>query len=545
MTSGRAEEDSIVPVSGSESTSYDDVPYRSFPFPQTHPSRLATISWLMGNPAPLGPKLRVLEIGCSSGGNLLPLCEQFPEGEFLGIDASRVAIEEGRRISQDARLKNVRLEHADIVHAPIDGRFDYVICHGVYSWVPNVVQDRILEVCQNHLAPNGVAYISYNTNPGWRLRGMIRDLMLYRANFFSDPKERLSQSRELIEFLARSVPIEKSPYGKILNDEIRFLREREDYYLIHEFLEDVNQPVYFHEFADRAERHRLQYLGEADYSMMLVNNFPPTVSETIGRLSSDVVQIEQYMDFLRNRTFRQTLLCHNDIALNRDVTPERLARMSIATNAELVSKETIETEGGRVSYRRSGSTLTTAEPLVQAAMQVLVERWPDWTPFCELVAEARSRIAAGPVLISPERNRREEFLVAEPLLKCYSIGLVDLTVLPIRPELTVPALPCATRLSRIQAQSGFPVTNLWHNTVGINDLERRVLWHSDGTRDRNDLADALTEDILSDRLIAHDGGRRVDDRDSARRISADVLESTLSSLGRKGLFTRQIVSEHS
>ena len=35
----------------------------------------------------------------------------------------------------------------------------------------------VLEICQRHLAPNGVAYISYNTYPGWHIRGIARDIM--------------------------------------------------------------------------------------------------------------------------------------------------------------------------------------------------------------------------------------------------------------------------------------------------------------------------------------------------------------------------------
>src|SRR5207247_7326990 len=119
---------------------------------------------------------RVLEIGCASGGNLLPMAEALPEASFLGIDLSERQINEGQQAIAALGLGNVELRHLNVLEiGPDFGLFDYIVCHGVYSWVPPVARDKILEVCRKNLAPNGVAYVSYNTLPGWHMRGMIRD----------------------------------------------------------------------------------------------------------------------------------------------------------------------------------------------------------------------------------------------------------------------------------------------------------------------------------------------------------------------------------
>src|SRR5439155_10600404 len=122
-----------------------------------------------------------------------------------------------------------------------------LICHGVFSWVPTAVREKILDICAKNLAPHGVAYVSYNTYPGWHMRGMIRDMMRYHAMRFTTPQNRTQQARALLDFLAQSVR-QDSPYSALLKSELEAVRHQADHYLYHEHLEDVNDPVYFHQF---------------------------------------------------------------------------------------------------------------------------------------------------------------------------------------------------------------------------------------------------------------------------------------------------------
>jgi cyclopropane fatty-acyl-phospholipid synthase-like methyltransferase len=177
-------------------TSYDEVPYESHPQTQTHPARLAAVATLFGlRPAPV-ETARVLELGCAAGGNLVPVAEAFPNATCLGVDASERQVADGRRLVERLGLPNLTLRRADVLDLGPDlGTFDYVICHGVFSWVAPPVQDKILRVCAEHLAPNGVAYVSYNTYPGRHMRGMIRDMMRFHARKFAAPADRVRQSR--------------------------------------------------------------------------------------------------------------------------------------------------------------------------------------------------------------------------------------------------------------------------------------------------------------------------------------------------------------
>src|SRR6476469_8149019 len=214
--------------------SYDEFPYLSLAFPQSHPDRLATIARLHRLvPAPVG-ECRVLEIGCAAGGNLIPMAAALPRSRFLGIDFSAVPVREGAADIAALGLTNLELEQADLRDfGEASGTFDYIIAHGVYSWIPADVQEKLLEICGTRLSPNGVAYVSYNTYPGWHMRGMIRDMMLYHSSRFNTPQLRVQQARALLDFLAQSVKQDGGAYPQLLKAELETLRQQADYYLYH------------------------------------------------------------------------------------------------------------------------------------------------------------------------------------------------------------------------------------------------------------------------------------------------------------------------
>src|SRR5215208_1269478 len=184
---------------------YDEVSYPSYPFPQSHPNRLAVLATLFGmNPAPV-EDCRVLEIGCGDGANLIPMALLLPQSRFVGVDLAAHPIAKGQAMTEALGLSNITLQQLDIMNLSSDfGQFDYVIAHGVYSWVPPAVRDKLLAICKANLTPEGVAYISYNTYPGGHLRQMMREMMLFHVRDIQEPDERIRQSRALISSLAQS-----------------------------------------------------------------------------------------------------------------------------------------------------------------------------------------------------------------------------------------------------------------------------------------------------------------------------------------------------
>ncbi|MCC7326546.1 MAG: class I SAM-dependent methyltransferase [Burkholderiales bacterium] len=517
--------------------SYDRLPYTSNAFSQTLPDRTGAIARLFGMmPAPAADA-RVLEIGCASGGNLLPMSARWPRAKFVGIDLSARQIADGQALVSQLGLANVELRHMDL--KDVDqafGLFDYIIVHGVYSWVPSTVQDRLFGICKHNLAPQGVAYLSYNTNPGWRMRGMIRDMMVYHTRQFPDMTVRVQQARALLDFLGKFVPTENDPYGLVLKRELEALRQTNDSYLAHEHLEEVNEPVYFHQFAERASTHGLQYLGEAEFHTMLASNFPPEAAETLRSIAPNIVQMEQYMDFLRNRAFRQTLLVHQGIVLNRNLNWRNVEGLHAASPMRPVEATVDIRSTAQEKYQYpNGGMFVTPEPIAKAAMQVLGERWPQTIGVADLRQQARARLAAAGASATAAELERDSELVGSDMLRCFAAGLVELRSESPPVSLVVGERPRAGVMARHQAAQGTLITNLRHEPVNLDEFGRQLLRHLNGERDHAALIAVLADLTAKDVLQIRKGEQTVRDPAVVLGVIQKALPQGLARLARAGL----------
>jgi methyltransferase-like protein/SAM-dependent methyltransferase len=516
--------------------SYDEVPYHSFPFPETHPDRLSMIARLFGLDPPDVTRCRVLELGCASGGNLAPMAERYPDGRFLGIDLSARQVEAGRRIIAEVGLKNIELRHGSILEVDDSwGQFDFVLCHGVYSWVPTDVQDKILDVSKRNLAPNGIAYVSYNTLPGWHMRGMIRDMMRYHALRFAEPATRIAQARALLDFLAQAVGQQpENPYPALLKLETEALKQSEDWYLYHEHLEEINVPVYFHQFVERAQAHGLKFLGESIVRQMVPGNYPKETEEVLQRLSNDIIHMEQYMDFLRNRMFRHTLLCHPEQKPDYTINAQRLFGLSIGTPLQPVNPlpDLATTASERFNMPGSASSVQVTDPLSKHAVMVLVEAWPGTVPFEQVCREARRRLT--PLLTGDEATFNRDVNTLGRMFLQFQMSLVDrlleVRAVPIPVANRVTEKPRVTPLIRHQAAQGRRIVNLKHELGTLGDFERHLLRHMDGTRDKAALTEVVIGLVDQNVLSANVNGKRITDPVEVRKVMAPAVDEALTRL---------------
>jgi methyltransferase-like protein/2-polyprenyl-3-methyl-5-hydroxy-6-metoxy-1,4-benzoquinol methylase len=516
--------------------SYDAVPYESYPFRRTHPDSLAVVATLFGMTPPPVEHCRVLELGCAGGGNLIPMALGLPQARFVGIDLSRRQIDDGRRIIDALGLDNIELRPLSLMDVGEDfGRFDYVLAHGIYSWVPAAVQDKILSICDANLAPGGVAYVSYNTYPGWHQRGMIREMMAYHARQFDDPAEKTQQARSILRFLADAVGGD-SPYGQILGREVEMLADQPDYYILHEYLERDNAPLYFHEFAARAAAHGLQYVAEAHFKDMMLDDFPERVQQVLRPLAENRLELEQYTDFLRNRKFRQTLLCHQDVRLGPRLSPEALFRFHVASVADPVSLPAGAVPDGVEEFRAPGAEVWGTESrLMRTAIRCLREVWPRAVPFAGLVQAVRARLGQ-PEGVPAAEDADVQHLVME-VLQAYVARVVRLHVHPPAAATSVSERPVGSPLARLQAPTKTRVSTLDHTVAELGDLDRQVLVHLDGSRDREALLDVLTGLVRSGVLVHHEGGGHAADA-ATRAELAPLLDECLARLVSSVLLLR-------
>ncbi len=455
--------------------SYDQLPYDSHPYEKTHPDHLATMAQIFGLQAPDPAQSRVLEIGCASGGNLIPLAIALPESQFLGFDLSRKELEEGQKLIDQLGLTNIQLEHCDILNFDRpDETFDYIICHGVFSWVPAEARAKIFQICQETLSENGLAYISYNTFPGWFMRGMVRQMLCFHARQFDDPNTQVEQARALLDFLNQAASKYDPTYHMLLQRELEIVRNRQNSYLYHEHLEEDNEPMFFYQFMEQANKVGLRYLCETQFSEMIPSQFSPEVTQTLKKLSSDIIHAEQYLDFLRNRTFRRTLLCRKDRELQRDLGADQLRGLRIRSSLKLPPLSIPLDRPGDLGFTSpAGLTATISSPLLKQGLAAICQRYPNYVRFDDLPGLISSQDS--PTIRDSSKLNQDYEELASMLLQLWGQDLIEIRSAPVRQAMSVPNSPKTTSLILSQLENGDYVTNLKHEMIQLNDMDRHLL----------------------------------------------------------------------
>jgi methyltransferase-like protein len=512
--------------------SYDELPYPPYSFPATHIGRLAAIGRLFGLETRDPSQARVLELGCGTGINCLAMAQLYPEAEFVGVDASGRQIEQGQEALLASGLANVRLRHEDIAELGADlGTFDYIIVHGIYSWVSKDVKESILRLCQHNLAEAGVAYISYNCLPGWRMRGALRDMMNMHTGGIPDLPGKVAQAKALIKFLAESCN-EESPYGKYLRQELDLLRKADDSYIAHEFLEKENDAMYFTDFLQEAARHQLAYLADADPATMIVENLPQA-AETLKALKLNLLATEQYMDFVRNRTFRSTLLCHAKAPVKRDIDPAQLAGMEAI--AFISPKSPAAKDAASTTFiGPNGVELTVNNPISATLFTALAAGGRQGRPVAELLEAAAAAHADLLHDKDPEAVRAD---LGRLLLQGYLKKMLDLFVGPVGTAVSsaTEGHPQSLPLARWQAGHGHRVSSRRLEMHAPDPFVSKLITVCDGTRDRSAVVDALVEAMTNQEFQLNENNQPVTDPERARFIIDNLYEGSVRNLSQLGI----------
>ena len=485
----------------SDDFSYDAVPYQSNFQPQMHPDRMATLATLLGMKPAAVESCRYLELGCGEGDNLIAFAHALPESEFVGIDLSARQIETANRAVEELALKNVKFLHLDVMRLSREeyGQFDYVAAHGFFSWVPDSVRRKVLALYSELLAPNGVGYLSYNVLPGGYLRQMMRDIMIYHTQTEPPSLAKVEKGLSVLSFL-RDGTKKNDYYQAILKNEINFVLNHDAPNVLHDELGEENQPFYFHEFVKLAAENDLQYLCESEYYQVPLNEYPPQTREILESFGDDHIRREQYADFLLCRRFRQTLLCHADVTLNRAVEPNKLREFYIASAISPADK-TAELKTNKIEKFRfpNGAVIELDHPLTKVALAHLGSIWTKSINFDDLVNLARQKIENhGGVIEDWEKALHTTCSI---LLELYKHSTVELHI--HQPNFTrqVSDFPCVSPLAYWQLKRGDKVTTLNNAQVKIDDsFFRHLLPMLDGTRNKLDLKKELRKKISAGQL---------------------------------------------
>lgn len=302
--------------------SYNDIPYTSYVFSHCQPTRLHALAKIKGfDPVPV-ETAKILEIGCSFGGNLVPFAIRHPHSFTVGIDLSQEQINIGQQMIQHIGLQNVELVAADISNVSFNIKFDYIICHGVFSWVPDFVQDAILEVIQQNLSPKGIAFISYNTYPGWKIKEIAKDFMLFGSNSDLEKMARVEQSFEMMKFTQNILKSKNDAVSKINCDNFEHIMSSQKNYIAHEYFEIYNKPFYFRQFIDKINNHSLSYIADSSTPTIFTQSIfkDNQYNDIRAYFNNKLENIEQYIDFIQNRQFRCSIITHQSHSDEMNVT---------------------------------------------------------------------------------------------------------------------------------------------------------------------------------------------------------------------------------
>jgi methyltransferase-like protein/SAM-dependent methyltransferase len=476
---------------------YDVLPYRSRPFAQTQPSHLAAIATLFGIVPPSADRAQVLELGCAAGGNIIPLAARFPSAHFTGLDLSIRHVDDAHQTIKQLGLTNIDISQGDLTVIDLaDRQFDYIICHGVFSWVPKNAQDAIFRICSRNLVPNGIAYISYNVLPGWHLRKIVRDICTYHAGTDGTPQHRVARARWMLDQVAK-LSSDTTNFGRILRDEAKHTTPLPDSYILGEFLADNNAPIYFHEFIDRAAGHDLTFLCETNIAFSIPENHGTEQAKLIRSIAGNSgVFIEQYIDFFTGRPFRRSLLIKSAQAskIERKLSPQRLRSLQFASQLRLDSAASKMATSVFTHEQRS---MTTNDPIVRRAMELLASAYPATCSLEELVGGVGMSDTSSPSPIAIETR------LLDALFKAAITLHVSVSALPLKVGRAAAARPAVCKVARLQATNGQSwASSLQHRAVALHPAMCLLVPLMDGTRDRSALHDRLTDALRNRQITA-------------------------------------------
>ena len=498
--------------------SYDDLPYDSLPLPETQPDFLAAIAALHGYAAPDPRRARVLELGCASGGNLIPLAFHYTEAQFIGIELSRVQAEAGAQFIAKLGLGNVRILHADLAALPEGlGHFDYIIAHGVFSWVPPAVQQALLRVCRDYLSPQGLAYISFNVTAGWQKIWPLREALLARTDATLPAPQRVAQAREVIAQLADEWN------DPLLLREIAHLQTAAPSYLFHEFLAEYNAPMRFADFAAQLSQAGLSYVGEAGPRRALVE-LEDTHYLAPAALAERWLEAEAGLDDLLHTRFRRALVSRNDAT--RAHPPQASALNELTFYCDLHSDAEIDLDNDCAQdfINAGGNRFSVTHPLLKAALMALSAAYPAALTYDDVVRAAQECMAH-----FSASGERDENAFRERLFNLLMMHGVSAAYASSSVAIDCANPPQAHALARLQAASvQWAVSGAWQVGLELDTAGRALLVMLDG---RHTLAQ-LTLEMQA--LLEKQGVEFSSDKIQA------LVEQQLALFARQGLLQAEI-----
>jgi len=365
------------------------------------------------------------------------------------------------------------------------------------------------------------------------MRGALREMMLMHTSGIAELPGKVAQAKALLKFLAESCS-EDTPYGNYLRRELEMLQKADDSYIAHEFLEEENTAFYFGDFLKEAAKHELGYLGDAEVSSMIADNLPPQAAQTLKSLNLNLLATEQYMDFVRNRTFRSTLLCHAARQLNRSVEPARLETLQVGT---FISLKDRAQDGKPATFTNAaGLQLSVQEPATALVFEKVAALGRDFVPVPRFIDGVLAE--SGDKIPGKDAAAKRDF-VAHVLLQGYFRRMLDFIAGPLSRRAAVSENPETLPLARWQVNNHHRISSHRLEMHNADPFIGKFIAVCDGTRDRAAIIDALTESLAKKEFQLNENNQPVTDEKRGRFIVEQLYDGALQNLRQLGLLVPQ------
>ncbi len=468
----------------SQASQYNALPYPSTARKYSHPFYLRSAAALSGFSAPSTDNCRVLEIGCSDAGNIINMALTMPSAHFFGVDISSREIESGQASINAIGLRNITLKTMDIMELDKyhQDPFDYIVAHGIFSWVPDFIRHKILEICRDMLSPTGVAFISYNTYPGFRLRESAHDIARYAARNSESLVESVDYVRKIINTTVRLNSAEHKHYASSLQRESAMMLEVPDSFVAHDILEVENRAFYFHEFTAKLASFGLEHFSDSTIDAYRILFPPEPMHNLLAHFANNLYIREQQIDLLVGRQFRESLVCHAGVSGAPNIYPSIVESMYI-TSRLTIDKNFASSENEQIYKLKSGkSCLVERNSILSFILELLQDSFPAPLSPAEICISLKDKFPD----ITPKR-------IAEELLECYRSMTDSIEFLADAFPASCPIddFPFSSPVARFQVQNGLRVTSLYHETVEINPFQAMLLCMADGSRHKSSFGEEL------------------------------------------------------
>lgn len=484
---------------------YERIPYLGTVAPSSAPDHLSLCSSWHYGPCPPIQNFRLIELGCGDGANLLPLAFYDPKSFFIGIDSSSAAIALATEGARSLGLENVRFMLKDLRDvSPADfAPCDFVTAPGVYSWVPENVREALLEFCRQALTKFGLAYISYNAQPGWTIRRLVREILQRDQTVRKAAiEQKVARATEVAaRYLEDLLPYRNYAFAVILDNELENVRSCEPSHVFHDYISETNEGFWLHDFVDISHRHGLDYVTDAQF-LPWEGDVPIELMASLAKRHPDPIAQEEAADLFGPRYIHASILCRSDAVRSSATRRGLLNKVYIAACLKAKSDSFDLTEGvverffGRGVMSVNGPEVTLDKSITKAAVLLLTACCPKGMRLKKL------HKLASQLLIAKGHEVPADSLsqLSSELLKLFEAEQIDLRMREPAYHTEIPEYAQANALARFEAQHRETLTTPYHIPLELESKALELVCALDGARSRTNLSQTFGEQLVQNTL---------------------------------------------